>query len=84
MSNQEILQKIGEILCDEATIDDASELKMKTDFRNDLSMDSLEMVNLVTIFEEEFNISIDDSELVNIIKAEDAVKMIAEMLKKED
>lgn len=83
MNRQEILEKIGESLCDESIINDASALTLKTEFKKDLNMDSLEMINLITIFEDEFDISIDDSVLSGIIKIEDAVNVIESMLKEK-
>ena len=80
MNKQEILEKIGEILCEEALIEDASALTMESTFRDDLGMDSLEMIDLVNTMEEEFGVKIDDSELTQIIKAEDAVNKISEMI----
>lgn len=80
MTREEILFKIGEILCDEASIDEPGELKMETDFRKDLQLDSLEMINLVTIFDEEFDISVDDSMLTSITTAKDAVDIIEKLL----
>lgn len=83
MNKQEILEKIGEILCDESVISDISILSFETEFKKDLNMDSLEMINLIAIFEDEFDISIDDSILSSIIKAEDAVNIIESMLKEK-
>jgi acyl carrier protein len=83
MNKQEILEKVGEILCDESIIDDTSTLTLETDFKNDLNMDSLEMINLITIFEDEFDISIDDNILSSIIKVEDAVRVIESMLEEK-
>ncbi|MBP7187454.1 MAG: hypothetical protein KBA55_11960 [Ruminococcus sp.] len=80
MTRQEILYKIGEILCDEASLDTPEELTMETDFRKDLQLDSLEMINLVTIFDEEFDITVDDSRLTSINTAKDAVDIIEELL----
>lgn len=83
MNKQEILEKIGEILCGEAVIDDISLLSFETEFKKDLNMDSLEMINIIAVFEDEFDISINDSTLSSIIKAEDAVNIIESMLKEK-
>jgi acyl carrier protein len=41
------------------------------------------MINLITIFEDEFDISIDDNILSSIIKVEDAVRVIESMLEEK-
>jgi len=53
---------------------DAEEVTMTASFRDDLEADSLDLVELIMQFEEEFGGEISDEEAQNILTVGDAVK----------
>jgi len=55
---------------------DASEVNATAGFQSDLGADSLDTVELVMAFEEEFGIEIPDEEAEKIITVQDAVNYI--------
>ncbi|MBA8667292.1 acyl carrier protein [Holosporaceae bacterium 'Namur'] len=61
---------------------DASKVKPDARFSDDLGADSLDTVELVMAFEEEFNIEIPDDAAEKIIKVEDAVSFIKSQIDK--
>lgn len=52
------------------------DIKPDTNIRSDLGIDSYELINLVGAIEKEFNISVSDREIVNLITPEDIIKYI--------
>ena len=60
---------------------EGSEVTEKASFTDDLGADSLDIVELVMAFEEEFNIEIPDEDAEKIASVEDAVSYIAEHAK---
>lgn len=52
---------------------DAKEVTMDASFVDDLGADSLDFVELIMAFEEEFNISIPDEDTVGITRVKDAI-----------
>lgn len=59
MTDDEIISKANKMI-DEHLLGDHRELKPENSFVDDLGADSLDMVELVMSFEEEFNIAIED------------------------
>jgi acyl carrier protein len=57
---------------------DASKVEPKASFIDDLGADSLDIVELVMAFEEEFDIEIPDDAAENIQTVGDAIKFIEE------
>ena len=72
---EEISNKIKKIITDHLGID-ASKLTEDSNFVNDLGADSLDTLELVMAFEEEFNFEIPDSEAEKITTVGDAIKFI--------
>jgi len=72
---EEISNKIKKIITDHLGID-ASKLTEDANFVNDLGADSLDTLELVMAFEEEFNFEIPDSEAEKITTVGDAIKFI--------
>jgi acyl carrier protein len=62
---QEIENKVIEIISEQMGVD-KSEITRETSFINDLNADSLDTVELVMEFEDEFNMSIPDEEAEKI------------------
>ena len=71
----EMLERIKEIIAEELHIDAAS-ISDDADIVDDLGADSLDIVELIMAFEEEFNIEIPDEKAEKIKTVEDVVKYI--------
>jgi acyl carrier protein len=76
MSDQEILTALGEIV-QEATGIPADRVVPAASFVNDLDIDSLSMVEIATMAEDRFNVSIPDSELSKLKTVADVVDFLA-------
>lgn len=61
MTNEEIISKANKLI-DEHLLGDGRALNPEDKFADDLGADSLDMVELVMAFEENFNIEISDDE----------------------
>ena len=75
MIENEIYEKIKLIVKEQLGVDE-DKITMDATFIDDLSADSLDIVELVMSIEEEFNIEIDDSEADKIVTVGDVVKYI--------
>jgi acyl carrier protein len=76
MSEQDILTALGEIV-QEATGIPADKVVPAASFTNDLDIDSLSMVEIATMAEDRFNVSIPDSELSKLKTVADVVDFLA-------
>jgi len=70
-------KKVTEIVSEQLGVS-ADEIKMETSFVNDLGADSLDTVELVMEFEDEFDINIPDEDAEKIQTVGEAVKYIKE------
>jgi acyl carrier protein len=77
---QAIEQKIIEIISEQMGVD-KSEITRETSFINDLNADSLDTVELVMEFEDEFDMSIPDEEAEKIQTVGAAVDYIGNIIK---
>jgi len=73
----EVFEKIKEITADQLDVDE-SLITMEASFINDLEADSLDLVQLMMAFEEEFDMEISDEEAEEISTVGDAVNYINE------
>ena len=71
----DIAGKVKKIVADHLGIDDAK-VTEEASFIDDLGADSLDTVELVMAFEEEFGSEISDSEAEKILTVGDAIKFI--------
>ena len=55
---------------------DAAKVTMEASFADDLDADSLDLVELVMKLEEEFDVSVDESELENITTVGEAYELV--------
>lgn len=77
MSEQEIFEKVKEKLAELLDID-PNEIEMESSFIDDLNADSLDIVDLVLLLENEFSFQIPDEDAERIKTVGDAVKYIKE------
>lgn len=76
LSEQDILQGLAEIVNEETGLPtDAVELEKS--FTDDLDIDSLSMMTIVTLAEEKFEVRIPDEDVQNLATVGDAVSYIA-------
>ena len=73
--SQEILEKVCSIVSEQLSVE-TGEVKSDSNFQNDLGADSLDTVELVMAFEEEFEIEIPDEEAEKIATVQDAISYI--------
>jgi acyl carrier protein len=76
LSSEEIKEKVVKIVSEQMGVD-KTELTLETSFVNDLNADSLDTVELVMEFEDEFELSIPDEEAEKIQTIGQAVDYIA-------
>lgn len=77
MTEQEIFEKLKKIIVEQLGASKES-ITMEATFVDDLSADSLDIVELIMSLEEEFEIEIPDSEAEKIVTVGDVVKYIQE------
>ena len=68
-------ERVRDIIVDQLGVD-AEEVTMGANFRDDLEADSLDLVELIMQFEEEFGGEISDEEAQKIVTVGDAVKFL--------
>ena len=71
----EVQEKVKKIIADHLGVD-AAKVTDEASFIDDLGADSLDTVELVMAFEEEFGSEISDSEAEKILTVGDAIKFI--------
>lgn len=76
MSKEEIFEKVKEIIVDQLGVDE-DKVTMAASFRDDLEADSLDLVELIMAFEEEFGGEISDEEAQKITTVGQAVDYLA-------
>ncbi len=77
--DMKIFEKVKTIVVEQLGIS-AGEVTPEASFVEDLGADSLDVVELVMAFEEEFDLKITDEEASKIATVRDAVEYIAEQL----
>ncbi len=70
-------EKVKKIITDQLGVEN-TEVVPGASFTDDLGADSLDIVELVMAFEEEFGIEIPDEDAEKIVQVSDAVKYIGE------
>tara|TARA_B100000780_G_scaffold269854_1_gene229059 strand:- start:184 stop:426 length:243 start_codon:yes stop_codon:yes gene_type:complete len=80
MSEEEIFKKLQDIVSKQLTIEPETILKT-SDFTADLDADSLDVVELVMTFEEEFDVPIADEVAGEMSTVQDAIDFIVKQSK---
>lgn len=68
-------ERVKKVIVDQLSVEE-TEVTPEASFTTDLGADSLDTVELVMAFEEEFGVEIPDEEAEKIIKVQDAVSFI--------
>jgi acyl carrier protein len=68
-------ERVKKVVVEQLSVDD-NEVTPEASFQSDLGADSLDTVELVMAFEEEFGIEIPDEEAEKIVTVQDAVNYI--------
>jgi acyl carrier protein len=77
MTKDELLAKVKETIIDQLGADEG-DITMEANFREDLEADSLDLVELIMAFEEEFDVEISDEEAQKITTVGEAVNYLYE------
>ena len=80
MTQEEIFKKITDVIVAKLEVK-AEDVKMESEFGNDLGADSLDRVELVMALEDEFEVEILDSDAEKFQKVADVVAFMAEQKK---
>ena len=83
MADVNIQEKVIEIVSEQMGVD-KGEVSPETSFINDLNADSLDTVELVMEFEDEFDMSIPDEEAEKIQTVGAAIDYITQIMKDKD
>ncbi|MBC7264994.1 MAG: acyl carrier protein [Chloroflexi bacterium] len=81
MTREEVLARIRKVVAEQLGIEE-SKITEDADFRKDLGADSLDLVELIMTFEEEFGGEISDEDAQKIATVGDAVDYILARLVK--
>lgn len=76
-----VAERVSKIVCDKMNMK-PEQVGPETSFVNDLGADSLDVVELVMEFEEEFSIDIPDEDAEKIQTVADAAKYVEEHIEK--
>lgn len=75
MAEKETFDRIRNIIVEQLGVD-PGDVTMEAHFRDDLEADSLDLVELIMAFEEEFGGEISDEEAQKIVTVGDAVRFL--------
>jgi len=75
MNRQEIFEKVKKILVEKLSVNEA-DIKEDSSLVDDLGVDSLDLVELLMKFEEEFKVEISEEESQKILTVKDIVDFI--------
>ncbi len=77
---EDILEKVKNIIADKLGVE-AGKISESSSFVDDLGADSLDVVDIVMAFEDEFGIKVDDEELEKFSTVGDVVEYLKEKVK---
>ena len=81
LKNEELVTKITQIIVGQLSVDQ-EKVKPEASFTEDLGADSLDVVELVMAFEQEFGIEISDDNAGKIKTVKDVIDHIEELINK--
>lgn len=74
-----VFEKVRDIICDQLDVEE-DQVTMEAVITDDLGADSLDIVDLVMSFEEEFDMEFPDEDVENVKTVGDVVKYIEEKI----
>ena len=78
MEESDIFSRVKEVIGEQLGIDDLDTITIETTFIDDLGADSLDVVELIMAFEEEFDMEIPDTDAEKVVTVSDVVDYIKE------
>jgi len=78
MSEEKVFEKLQEIVAKQLAIE-PGKIEKTSNFTSDLEADSLDVVELVMTFEEEFDVLIQDEDAGDMSTVQDAIDYIVKM-----
>ena len=82
MTHDEVFDRVKTIIAEKLGVEE-DEIALDSDLTEDLGADSLDLVDLVMAFEDEFNFKVEDEQIENISTVGDIVEKISKGLKVE-
>jgi acyl carrier protein len=79
-SFSEVLAKVREVVVDQFCLDSIEDLDNNAQFMRDLGADSLDVVQLVMVLEEQFEIRISEEYVAQIQTVQEAAELICRIL----
>ncbi|HEW91449.1 MAG TPA: acyl carrier protein [Thermotogaceae bacterium] len=79
MTKQEIFQITKNIIVDKLNVEE-EDIKLSSSFIDDLGADSLDIVDLVMAFEDEFGVKVEDEDVEKLQTVKDVVEYISKRL----
>ena len=74
-----VYEKVKVLIAEQFDMDE-DEIDMETSFKDDLNADSLDLVELIMVLEDEFELEIDDEKVESINTVADAVNYINQII----
>ena len=81
--NQEIFERVQKVIVEQLGVDESA-VTPEASFIDDFNADSLDLVELVMAFEQEFDVSISEEEAERVRTVADAVRMLSEKVQAEE
>ncbi|MCS7209802.1 MAG: acyl carrier protein [Fimbriimonadales bacterium] len=81
--NQEIFERVQKVIVEQLGVDESA-VTPEASFIEDFNADSLDLVELVMAFEQEFDVSISEEESEQVRTVADAVRLLSEKLQMEE
>jgi len=81
--NQEIFERVQKVIVEQLGVDENA-ITPEASFIDDFNADSLDLVELVMAFEQEFDVSISEEESEQVRTVADAVRLLTEKIQAEE
>jgi acyl carrier protein len=81
--NQEIFERVQKVIVEQLGVDESA-VTPEASFVDDFNADSLDLVELVMAFEQEFDVSISEEEAERVRTVADAVRLLTEKVQADE
>ncbi len=78
----DVEKKVREVVAKQLKVDE-SEIKLESEFARDLGAESIQSIELVAAFEEEFDIDMDEDTALSVRDVSSAVEFITKVMKEQ-